>query len=74
MGYTNGERTGLNKYETKVSQIITMKGSEVKNGVRKVGGGTGCDTIHLPQSSLRSNEILLLILCSLFEVSILFQH
>ena len=33
--YTNGEKTGLNKYETKVSQNITVKGSEVWNGVQK---------------------------------------
>ena len=28
MEYTNGEKTGLNKYETKVSWNITVKGSE----------------------------------------------
>ena len=32
MEYTNGEKTGLNKYETKVSRNITMKGSKVRNG------------------------------------------
>ena len=35
MEYTNGEKTGLDKYETKVSRNITRKGSEVRNGVRK---------------------------------------
>jgi len=33
--YTNGEKTGLNKYETKVSQNITTKHLEVQNGVQK---------------------------------------
>ena len=35
MEYTNGEKTGLNKYETKVSQKITIGSSEVQNGVQK---------------------------------------
>jgi len=30
--YTNGEKTGLNKYEMKVSWKITMRSSEVQNG------------------------------------------
>ena len=33
--YTNGEKTGLNKYETKVSWNITMRSLEVQNGVWK---------------------------------------
>ena len=40
MEYTNGEKTGLNKYETKVSRNITMKGREFGIGFRKVGDGT----------------------------------
>ena len=28
MEYINGEKTGLNKYETKVSQKLTMRSSE----------------------------------------------
>ena len=35
MEYTNGEKTGLNKYETKVSWNITVNDSEVRNGVQK---------------------------------------
>jgi len=35
--YTNGEETGLNKYETKVSWKITMGGSE--GGFGKVRSG-----------------------------------
>jgi len=33
--YTNGEKTGLNKYVTKVSQKITVRSLEVQNGVQK---------------------------------------
>ena len=35
MEYTNGEKAGLNKYEIKVSQNITMGNLEVQNGVQK---------------------------------------
>jgi len=40
VGYTNGERTGLNKYETKVSRKFGME-------FGKVGGGTGHDSTPL---------------------------
>jgi len=41
--YTNGEMTGLNKYETKGSWKITMRSSGFGIGFGKVGGGMGCD-------------------------------
>jgi len=41
--YTNGEKTGLNKYETKVSWNITMKVWKFRMRYGKVGSGTGCD-------------------------------
>ena len=47
MKYTNGEETGLNKYETKVSQKVTMRSLEVWNGFRKVRGGTGHNSTPL---------------------------
>jgi len=33
--YTNGEKTGLNKHETKVSQKKTMRSLEVWNEAQK---------------------------------------
>jgi len=36
---TNGGKTGLDKYETKVGWNITRKGSEVQNGFGKVRSG-----------------------------------
>jgi len=41
--YTYGDKTGLNKYVTKVSWEITMKIWKFRMMFRKVGSGTGCD-------------------------------
>jgi len=41
--YTNGGKTGLNKYETRVSRRITRKVRKFRMGFGKVRGGTGRD-------------------------------